>query len=82
VEDIVENMKKSNAIPVLGKLKEDFDEYKGIACVGAINYLQNLNMRFRPTDERKYVIQIAKYLRDPDVSLRLGHTQILEQYYL
>jgi hypothetical protein len=67
---MIENMRKSSAIPVLGNMKEDFDSQKGIACVGAINYLQNLNMRFRPTDERKYVIQIAKYLRDPDVSLR------------
>lgn len=67
---MIENMRKSNAIPVLGNMKEDFDSHKGIACVGAINYLQNLNMRFRPTDERKNVIQIAKYLRDPDVSLR------------
>ena len=62
-------MRHATAVPAIGSMDLDFNEKKGIACVGAVYYLQNVNMRFRSTDDRKHVLQITKYIREPDVSV-------------
>lgn len=66
---MIDNMKKSTAVPDYGNMSTDFDKLKGISCVGAVNYLQNFNIRFRASDERKHLIQITKHLRETDVRL-------------
>lgn len=61
-------MKKSTCLPFIGDISLDMDVLKGISCIGALPYLQNFNMRFRPSDDRKLIIQITRDLREPDVS--------------
>ena len=61
-------MKNSSCLPHFGDISVDMDILKGVSCVGALPYLQNFNMRFRPSDSRKLIIQITKLLREPDVS--------------
>lgn len=67
-DDMIDNMIATTAVPAFGNMRLDFDKMKGISCVGAVNYLQNFNIRFRATDDRKHVIQITKHLREADVS--------------
>ena len=66
-DDMIENMKKTTAVPAFGNMSLDFDKLKGISCVGAVYYLQNFNIRFRASDDRKHIIQITKHLREVDV---------------
>ena len=67
-ENLLRNMKNSSCLPHFGDISVDMDILKGVSCVGALPYLQNFNMRFRPADSRKLIIQITKLLREPDVS--------------
>ena len=67
-ESLLKNMKESSCTPHFGDISVDMNILKGVSCVGALPYLQNFNMRFRPSDSRKLIIQITKLLREPDVS--------------
>ena len=43
--------------PALGSVLTDLDACKGVTMVGAVPFIQNFNMRFRPLDARSLVVQ-------------------------
>jgi hypothetical protein len=52
----------------------DLDATKGVTLVGAVPFVQNLNMRFRPQDPRPSVIKITAAVRERYVeALTLTH---------
>jgi hypothetical protein len=53
----------------------DLDSAKGVTLVGAVPFVQNLNMRFRPQDPRPSVIKVTAAVRERYVeALTLTHT--------
>ena len=43
--------------PARGSVLTDLDASKGVTMVGAVPFIQNFNMRFRPLDPRSLVVQ-------------------------
>ena len=43
--------------PALGSVLTDLNACKGVTMVGAVPFIQNFNMRFRPMDARSLVVQ-------------------------
>lgn len=60
--------------PDFGSLEEDFDPKKGVACVGAVPYVQNYNVKYFANIDKKSVSQITAAIRRPDIeALTLLH---------
>ena len=53
-------------IPDFGKYDDEVIIKKGISCVGAVIYIQNLNIRYVSGSPKQLVIEVTKHLRQPD----------------
>ena len=62
-------------VPAFGSVLTDLNASKGVTMVGAVPYIQNFNMRFRPIDERSLVVKVTAVVREPGVveALTLPH---------
>jgi glutamate formiminotransferase len=47
----------------------------GVSCCGAVPYIRNLNIRFRPEDEKKHIMAVTKAVRIANLvqALTLSH---------
>lgn len=53
-----------------------FDVKKGLTCVGAVDFVQNFNIRFAVEHEKRLVAQVTQYVREEKVeALTLQHEE-------